>query len=100
MLIDLDKLRQLDYDPSSQVARASPSFSGRQVNHLLSQHGVWFPGGHCPDVGIGGFLLQGGSGWNNRNYGVCSASLSYENFGLIDSNYASGHVPWLIISMS
>jgi hypothetical protein len=29
-------------------------------------------GGHCPTVGIGGFLLQGGMGWNCRGL-FCSS---------------------------
>ena len=29
-----------------------------------------FPGGHCPTVGLGGYLLQGGFGWNSRLYGI------------------------------
>src|SRR3954453_4030712 len=28
-----------------------------------------FTGGHCESVGIGGFLLQGGQGWNSRRWG-------------------------------
>ena len=40
------------------------------LNGLLLQHGFMFPGGHCPDVGLGGFLLQGGMGWN------CKASIA------------------------
>jgi FAD/FMN-containing dehydrogenase len=28
-----------------------------------------FTGGHCPGVGLGGFLLQGGQGWNSRRHG-------------------------------
>ncbi|MFM2327226.1 MAG: hypothetical protein RIR31_1428, partial [Bacteroidota bacterium] len=36
---------------------------------FLQKHGLLFPGGHCPTVGIGGFLLQGGQGWNARGWG-------------------------------
>jgi FAD/FMN-containing dehydrogenase len=35
----------------------------------LAERGRLFPGGHCPTVGIGGFLLQGGQGWNARGWG-------------------------------
>ena len=34
-----------------------------------------FPGGHCPTVGIGGFLLQGGFGWNSRHWGMACESV-------------------------
>ena len=48
-----------------------------------------FPGGHCPDVGLGGFLLQGGMGWNCRvrkpSYtvidGAAFADLDLQNWG-------------------
>src|SRR6202012_2542455 len=29
-------------------------------------HGLFFPVGHGPDVGLAGFLLGGGYGWNSR----------------------------------
>jgi FAD/FMN-containing dehydrogenase len=34
-----------------------------------------FAGGHCPDVGLGGFLLQGGMGWNCKNWGWACESI-------------------------
>ena len=33
------------------------------------------PLGHCPSVGIGGFLLQGGWGWNSRAIGPACMSI-------------------------
>ena len=36
---------------------------------FLASHGRMFTGGHCESVGIGGFLLQGGQGWNSRRWG-------------------------------
>lgn len=33
------------------------------ATHVVTK-GRMFAGGHCPDVGLGGFLLQGGMGWN------------------------------------
>ena len=35
----------------------------------LAERGRFFVGGHCPTVGVGGFLLQGGQGWNARGWG-------------------------------
>ncbi|WYZ37941.1 hypothetical protein EsH8_II_001447 [Colletotrichum jinshuiense] len=69
------------YDPATGVVSVAPARTGREVNAYLagqiggpgddSAEGVgrWFPGGHCPDVGLGGFLLQGGMGWNCKNWG-------------------------------
>ncbi|KGO37749.1 FAD linked oxidase, N-terminal [Penicillium expansum] len=70
ILIDLGNYKFLDVDPARKMAIASPSMTGREINSVLvDQHELMFPGGHCPDVGIGGFLLQGGMGWNCRNWG-------------------------------
>ncbi|GKT57872.1 FAD binding domain protein [Colletotrichum tofieldiae] len=69
------------YDPATGVVSVAPARTGREVNGYLAGQiggpgdesvegvGRWFPGGHCPDVGLGGFLLQGGMGWNCKNWG-------------------------------
>ena len=69
VLIDLGKYHHLSLDEKSKILEASPSTTGRVLNAYLAERGYVFCGGHCPDVGIGGFLLQGGMGWNCK---VCS----------------------------
>ena len=64
ILIDLGRLHCMDFDEDAKTIRASPSTTGRQLNEFLGRKGYFFAGGHCPDVGLGGFLLQGGMGWN------------------------------------
>jgi len=64
LLIDLGKLQCLELDPTGSVLKASPSTTGRVLNTFLAKKGKMFAGGHCPDVGIGGFVLQGGMSWN------------------------------------
>lgn len=67
VLIDLGQYHLLEVDEKRKVAVASPSTTGRVLNgKLIKDYGLMFAGGHCPDVGIGGFLLQGGMGWNCR----------------------------------
>ena len=66
ILIDLGKLNYISLDTEKTVASVSPSITGRLLNDYLSKRGLMFCGGHCPDVGLGGFLLQGGMGWNCR----------------------------------
>lgn len=67
ILIDLGNYKKVEVDAKNQVAKATPSMTGRELNSvLIKEHGLMFPGGHCPDVGLGGFLLQGGMGWNCR----------------------------------
>ena len=64
ILIDLGKYQRIDVDYEKRLVVVSPSTEGKQLNSLLIENGLMFRGGYCPDVGLGGFLLQGGMGWN------------------------------------
>lgn len=64
ILIDLGNYQGVWYDEETHVVSCTPSSTGRIVNGFLKEKGRMFAGGHCPDVGLGGFLLQGGMGWN------------------------------------
>lgn len=76
LLLDLGALNQLGYDPDSGMATAGPAVrGGLELAPFLASHGRHFPGGHCPSVGIGGFLLQGGQGWNSRSVGWACESV-------------------------
>jgi FAD/FMN-containing dehydrogenase len=70
LLIDLGLMRDMTFDARTGVATANPAVKGgEELAPFLESHGRSFPGGHCPSVGIGGFLLQGGQGWNSRTWG-------------------------------
>lgn len=70
LVIDLGGLREMSYDDATGIVSASPSTQGgAELAPYLAERGRFFPGGHCPTVGIGGFLLQGGQGWNARGWG-------------------------------
>ncbi|MBB6628185.1 FAD-binding oxidoreductase [Nocardioides sp. KIGAM211] len=70
LVIDLGGLREISYDDATGIVSASPAVQGgAELSPYLEARGRFFPGGHCPTVGIGGFLLQGGQGWNCRGWG-------------------------------
>lgn len=69
LLIDLGGLADVEYDEPAGIVRVGPAVRGGDLNDRLVPRGVFFPGGHCPTVGLGGFLLQGGMGWNCRGWG-------------------------------
>lgn len=70
LLIDLGRMREISYDEETGVVTANPAVrGGEELSPFLAERGRMFPGGHCNTVGIGGFLLQGGQGWNSRAWG-------------------------------
>jgi FAD/FMN-containing dehydrogenase len=70
LLIDLGGMHELGLDLMTGVATASPAVrGGLELAPYLARHGRMFTGGHCESVGLGGFLLQGGQGWNSRRWG-------------------------------
>jgi FAD/FMN-containing dehydrogenase len=76
LLIDLSRMdRIVEFDPQTAVAVVEPGVRGRELNGLLADHGLFFPSGHCPTVGLGGFLLQGGWGWLSRVIGPACMSV-------------------------
>ncbi|ROV95508.1 hypothetical protein VPNG_08888 [Cytospora leucostoma] len=70
-----DGVSGYEYDEGTGVLSCPPSATGRMVNGFLEGKGRMFSGGHCPDVGLGGFLLQGGMGWNCKNWGWSCESI-------------------------
>lgn len=64
ILIDLEGLNEIKLNKEQRIVTVSPSTTGKTLNEALCLEGLMFGAGHCPDVGLGGFLLQGGMGWN------------------------------------
>jgi FAD/FMN-containing dehydrogenase len=75
MLLDLSLLTAVEIDPGTRTARVQPGLTGDQFNARLREHDLFFPTGHCTSVGLGGFLLQGGFGWNSRVLGPACNSV-------------------------
>jgi FAD/FMN-containing dehydrogenase len=66
ILVDLGNLSEIRFDEKSGVVSVSPSTTSKELSDYLHTRGRIFPAGHCPDVGIGGYLLCGGMGWNSN----------------------------------
>ncbi len=74
--INLAKLKQIDIDPDKKIAIVSPSTTGDQLNKVAQdQYGLMFPSAHGVGVGLGGFVMCGGHGWNARSWGPGCANL-------------------------
>jgi len=75
MLIDLSRLKAIDIDASARTARVGPGCWSVDLDRALKRVGLFFPVAHAPDVCLGGFLLQGGFGWNSRALGLVCESV-------------------------
>ncbi|KAH9844685.1 FAD-dependent oxidoreductase [Teratosphaeria destructans] len=76
MLLDMVNMKNFTFDKEQRTAEVQPACHGADLNAAIMPHGLMFPGGHCPSVGIGGFLLQGGFGWNSRKWGIACESVT------------------------
>ncbi|MHC3475196.1 FAD-binding oxidoreductase [Streptomyces sp. 7R007] len=75
LLVDLSRLQDVTVDPGRRTAAVQPSAKGPAIQRALAPHGLFFPTGHAPTVGIGGFILGGGYGWNSRHLGPACLSI-------------------------
>jgi FAD/FMN-containing dehydrogenase len=66
IMIDLKEYHEMTLDDKTGIVTVSPSTRSGELNEYLLGKGRMFAGGHCGNVGLGGFLLQGGCGWNTR----------------------------------
>ncbi|MCZ9636704.1 FAD-binding oxidoreductase [Pseudomonas putida] len=76
MLIDLGGINDIRVDAKAATAVIGTGAKVYQVVEALDETNLFFPVGHCPSVGIGGFLLQGGWGWNSRALGVACTNVT------------------------
>jgi FAD/FMN-containing dehydrogenase len=74
-LIDLSSLRDVHVDVARRTATVEPAVTSIQLAQTLAQQGLAFPVGHCASVGVGGYLLSGGLGWNSGAWGPACASV-------------------------
>lgn len=75
LLIDLSSARELAIDEAARSAVVQPAVTSSELAQALAARGLAFPVGHCPSVGISGFLLSGGLGWNSGAWGPACMSL-------------------------
>jgi FAD/FMN-containing dehydrogenase len=70
MLLDVSRLDSIAIDREARRARAGPGCTGDALDRQLAKRRLFFPKGHCRGIGLGGYLLQGGFGWNSRALGL------------------------------
>lgn len=75
LLLDVSRVDSLAVDAEAGTAVVGPGCRGNEALERLAEHDLFFPAGHCPGVALGGYLLQGGFGWNGRVHGPACMSV-------------------------
>lgn len=75
VLIDLSELNSIEVDMESKTAWVGPGVRSSEFAGHLKEYGMMFPTAHTAVVGLGGFLLGGGMGWNLQQLGVSCHSI-------------------------
>jgi FAD/FMN-containing dehydrogenase len=75
LMIDLALLRGMDFNPTTRVATVGGGMLNSTLYPALQKLGVTITHGRCPTVGVGGFFLGGGIGFNMRAHGLACDQL-------------------------
>jgi FAD/FMN-containing dehydrogenase len=76
LLLDLGGLDSIEVDAAAGTARIGAGVCGSTLSTRLADHGFAFPVGHCVDVGLSGYILAGGFGWNAGEWGAACANVA------------------------
>ncbi len=75
LLLDVSRLDSCTVDVEHMTAVVGPGKSASDFATELDAQGLFFPSGHCEGIRLGGFLLQGGYGWNSPAIGLACESV-------------------------
>ncbi len=77
MLLDVGSMANIEIDETNKLAICQPGVRSIQLMAAARSKGLSFPTPHCPTVGISGFTMGGGQGWNwGNNEGMACFSIA------------------------
>lgn len=73
ILIDMKGVNnRFEFDEQTCQINFGPGLTAKDAQDFLNPRNLFFPFGHSPTVGLGGFLLAGGQGWFFPGWGLTS----------------------------
>jgi FAD/FMN-containing dehydrogenase len=75
LLLDVSRLDHCTVDTERMTAQVGPGKVASVFATELDSLGLFFPAGHCEGIRLGGYLLQGGYGWNSKVLGPACESV-------------------------
>jgi hypothetical protein len=70
LLISLHAMKGATLDQAAGTATVQGGVQNQDLIGLLPKYGLMIPNGRCPTVGVGGYVLGGGFGFNSRHLGL------------------------------
>ncbi|MFQ5660649.1 MAG: FAD-binding oxidoreductase [Gammaproteobacteria bacterium] len=75
VLIDLSPLQKVEIDAGEKTAWIQPGIRSEELINLTRKKGLSFPAAHTGMVGLGGYLIGGGLGWNMPEWDIACRSI-------------------------
>ena len=75
LLVSVVPMRAIRYDAAQHLVTIEAGVQNRHLFQTLPALDLAVPNGRCPTVGMGGFVLGGGFGFNSRRMGLASDNL-------------------------
>src|SRR5919112_1953958 len=88
MLIKTSRMRRVEIDPATRIARAEAGAEWQDVTVPAAEHGLAALAGTSPNVGVTGYTLGGGIGWLARRYGLAANSVTAVELVTVDGRLA------------
>ena len=89
LLLDLSRLYNIEIDPESATAWVEPGARSGSLISAAAPYDLAFPAAHGAAVGLGGYLLGGGIGWNSQKWGIACRSVIAADIVLADGTLVS-----------
>src|SRR5919112_1593881 len=102
MLIKTSRMRRVEIDAVTRIARAEAGAEWQDVTVPAAEHGLAALAGTSPNVGVTGYTLGGGLGWLARRYGLAANSVTAVELVTVDGRLARAdfdHEPDLFWAM-
>ncbi|HJP38300.1 MAG TPA: FAD-binding oxidoreductase [Gammaproteobacteria bacterium] len=75
MLLDTSHFMGVEIDAKAGTAWIEPGIRSQDLIELIRPHGWSFPAAHTGIVGLGGYLIGGGLGWNMSEWDIACRSI-------------------------
>ncbi|OIK25411.1 FAD-binding oxidoreductase [Streptomyces malaysiense] len=75
LVVDLRRMREVTVDPAAQAVRVQGGATMSDLDRATQPYALATTGGRASTMGVGGFVLGGGTGWLDRAFGLAVDNL-------------------------